>query len=57
MIFRCQICGKPCDDKRWLAYGEVTFRFCDRHTAHEILAWFSETILCQKFPKTQDLIS
>jgi len=49
MTFHCQICGLPCDDTRWLAYGEQTFRFCEiGHTANEILVWFSETIICQK---------
>lgn len=61
MTFHCQICGEPCSDKRWLGYGEQTYRFCedtDKHTAHDIVVWYSETILTQKltrkFPELND---
>lgn len=49
---RCQICGNQCSGNRWLAHGGTTYYFCNIgiHTAHDILVWFSETILCQKLP-------
>ena len=56
MTFHCQICGKPCSDKRWLSYGEQTYRFCEHeHTAHDIIVWFSETILCIKIKEDRPL--
>lgn len=49
----CQICGEPCSGNRWLGYAGITYYFCNTgiHTAHDILVWFSETILCQKLPE------